>query len=179
MISAGYSTIYVTQHMVCYCFSSASGLHHQLIVTQENVCACVCCCNHLQSFQPLYFWLPGDRVTSAREDEELKEQRWSQEPELELVLNRIRTKSWEDQRNVYVLNRWPPRFHIKHIVVETRVNRLYRHHVDISVLPHRHSTIILNDFTSLENHFIIFSVFNLTTALQQSANRETRGLLGN
>ena len=36
---------------------------------------CVCCCNHLQSFQRLCCWLPGDGMVSAREDEEQKMQR--------------------------------------------------------------------------------------------------------
>lgn len=38
MFSAGFSMIYVIWQTVCYCFSTASGLHHQLIVTQESVC---------------------------------------------------------------------------------------------------------------------------------------------
>lgn len=131
-------------------------------ITCNPFSCCTAGCLETGSPQP-------ERTRSWRSSDGLRSLNW-EEPD--------QNQSWEVQRTVYVLNRWPPWFHVKWINVEMRVNRFYKHHININ-FPHQHSTIILNDFTSLENHFIIFSVFNLTTALQQSANRETHGLLGN
>lgn len=159
---------------VFYCFSTASGLHHQLIVTQERVCLRVLLQSPaiLSAAVLLVAWRQGhlSQRGEGAEGAVMDPGAWTK--------NRIRTKV-EKFKEVYVLNRWLPWFHVKRINVEIRVKRFYKNQVSINFPLHQHSTIILNDFTSLGNHFIIFSVFNLTTALQQSANREMHGLLGN